>query len=171
VTTFVTQIFDIMTDPISVLGAVASCVQLLGLLIDSTKTVAQFCNRAHGALYELKKIKYKLEILEKALTRVQEDLGSIDDHAVLPQELWHLVSLAINSVEEDIKELYGICSKSQALKGNRLLFRIKYALIHHDSTMRMLERLERSENTLSCVIELVNLYGNSSHIRNLQELI
>jgi len=146
-----------MADPMSIIGGIASCVQLLGLLIDSTKGVARFCNQICDALQELERIKYKLELLQKTLQRVEEDLGSVDDHIVLPQELWQLVGFAVRSLEEDIQELYGVCSKTRTIKGHALFLRIKYVLLHRDSTMRMLDRLGRSENTLTCILELINL--------------
>jgi hypothetical protein len=146
-----------MADPLSVLGGIASCAQLLGMLLDTSRSITNICKEARNALVEVRKIRTKLDLLCKALQRIRQDLGSFDNQDSLSPELWCLIDEAIKTVEGDVKELCGLCDKAGMTDGKAIGFRIKYALIHRRPTMALIQRLNQSEGTLTWIIASINL--------------
>ncbi|KAJ5740811.1 ankyrin [Penicillium malachiteum] len=145
-----------MAELLTVVGGIASFAQILGIVFQATETVASFCSAIKDAPDELCRVREKLLSLRTSLESIQVQLDEIDDNDLLPPDMCYILHNAVRSIYEDVIVLNKRCIKSLDGESRAIGKRLKWAFVERHLMSGMLERLQSSESTMTCILQLLN---------------
>lgn len=146
-----------MTDPLTVVGGIASFAQVLGCVIKTTQVIFNICHAVQDAPDELRRINETLLAFKLALESTQIQVGGFYDDELLPPDLRYIMQNTITSIHKDVtvlKQKCHDCAKSNSVTKRE---RLKWAILEKRVVGNLLERLKSSESSLTCVLQLINM--------------
>ncbi|OQE25335.1 hypothetical protein PENSTE_c006G09536 [Penicillium steckii] len=147
-----------MADPLTIVGGIASFAQVLGGVVKTTQAIYNVCHAVQDAPDELRRINETLLALKLALESTQTQVGGFDDDELLPPDLRCIMQTNITSIHDDVIALKQKCHDYASPSSITKRERLKWAVLERRVVGNLLERLKGSESSLTCVLQLINMY-------------
>lgn len=134
-------------------AAAASFSQLLGCVLQASKTLAEFYQDMEDAPSEIKRVQAQLSRLYGGLRAFRSTLGGLHMDTPVPIELQSLLQTSLEDVEKSIQVVRSECSRYTA-KDPGIRTRFKFALTGKDTMRKLLSHLRDAEINLEILIQL-----------------
>jgi hypothetical protein len=146
-----------MSDPLTVIGAVASVSQILILLCQTSTRLKKFCEAVSNAPIELSQLNEKLLLFRGILKELSDSFDEYGDDAVLPVDLRNLTQSFIVKIQETVQLAQLGCHVASTSDFNRVRKRVLWALRDKPGQKKLLAQLKESEQSLTLIIQYVTL--------------
>ncbi len=146
-----------MTEVLAITGGVAAFAQILDYTLKASGVLINICHEVKDAPCALRRIRDRLNLLKATLETFQRFLAQGDVDAMLERELRQLLENSIRPVYDCTEHLDQILQNHVGSGTVKKRNRIEWAFFIRRMAQKSLEELIDSENTLSRVIQILNL--------------
>ncbi len=147
-----------MTDPLTILGGLATLSQILVYLAQTTKAIVDFRNDVAEAPVILFQIQEKLSILHQVLSQLHSGLlPNMDNHHILAPETMATLRISAGRVQDALGKARAVCQRVADGDIKKARRRIIWVLKDRPALKKLLDDLEDCDRVLQLLIQFATL--------------